>query len=204
MNIRLTVVAFPLVAFAFAPACQCGAVGSEDEARLAYLGVDDVVTKAMDLGFAGFGAGSSANIPAQNDAGAESGTIDVTGQVDSGNSDNKGMRLDVALVEYSDGTIDDPDTEDEEELAITYDTEEGAPLACDMQLRNFPDGTYSGTLVGDVVMTGDLEGELKLNVTFEGEIDDDGAGNTVRSPGTTDVTGTATSPNGDFEIDTTI
>jgi hypothetical protein len=114
------------------------------------------------------------------------------------------MRLDVALVEYSDGPIDDPDTEDEEEIDILYDTGEAAPLDCDMQLRDFPDGTYSGTLVGDVVMTGDLEGELKLNVTFAGEIDDDGEGNTVRSPGTTNVTGTATSPNGDFTIDTTI
>lgn len=189
---------------AFAPACQCGAVGSEDEARLAYLGIDDVVTKALELGFAGFGAGDSANIPPQSDEGEESGTIDVTGQVDSGNSDNKGMRLDVALVEYSDGPIDDPETEGEEELAILYDTADGAPLDCDIQLRGFPDGTYSGTLVGDVIMTGDLEGELSLNVTFEGETDDDGAGNTIRSPGTTNVSGKATSPNGEFDIDTTI
>jgi hypothetical protein len=204
MNIRLTLLSLSLVFVALAPACQCGAVGSEDEARIAYLGVDDVVTKAMDLGFAGFGAGDNANIPAQSDDGAESGTINVTGQVDSGASDNKGMRLDVALVEYSDGTIDDPETDDDDKIAITYETAESAPLACDMQLRNFPDGTYSGTLIGDVVMEGDLEGELKLNVTFTGETDDDGAGNTVRSPGTTDVSGTATSPNGDFEINTTI
>jgi hypothetical protein len=204
MNIRLTLLSVSFTVIAIAPACQCGAVGSEDEARIAYLGVDDVVTKAMDLGFAGFGAGDNANIPAQNDDGAESGTINVTGQVDSGASDNKGMRLDVALVEYSDGTIDDPETDDDDKIAITYETAEGAPLACDMQLRNFPDGTYSGTLIGDVVMSGDLEGELKLNVTFAGETDDDGAGNTVRAPGTTDVSGTATSPNGDFDIETTI
>lgn len=204
MNIRLSFVALSFVLFAFAPACQCGVVGSEDEARIAYLGVDDIVTKAMDLGFAGFGAGDSANIPAQNDDGEESGTINVTGQVDSGASSNKGMRLDVALVEYSDGTIDDPETDDEETLAIVYETADGAPIACDMQLRDFPDGTYSGTLVGDVVMSGDLEGELNVNVSFEGEIDDDGAGNTVRAPGTTDVTGNATSANGEFDIDTTI
>lgn len=205
MNIRLTLVAFSLVVFALAPACQCGVVGSEEEARVAYLGVDDVVTKALELGFAGFGDGAGgANITPQSDAGEESGTIDVTGQVDSGNSDNKGMRLFVALVEYSDGPIDDPDTDDEEELAIVYDTNEDGPLDCDMQLRGFPDGTYDGTLVGDVVMSGELEGELNLNIAFDGETDNDGAGNTVRSPGTTNVTGKATSPNGEFDIDTTI
>jgi hypothetical protein len=204
MNIRLTLVALSLITFAIAPACSCGAVGSEDEARIAYLGVDDVVTKSLELGFAGFGAGDNANIPAQNDSGEESGTIDVTGQVDQGASDNKGMRLDVVLVQYSDGTIDDPDTDDEEEIAIVYDTAEGAPLDCDLSLRDFPDGTYTGTLLGTVLMSGDLEGELELSVAFEGEIDDDGAGNTVRSPGTTTVTGKATSPNGEFDIDTTI
>ena len=55
-------------------------------------------------------------IEARPGAGEVRGTITITGQVDQGASDNKGMRLSVALVEYSDGPIDDPETEEEEEF----------------------------------------------------------------------------------------
>ncbi|OGQ09156.1 MAG: hypothetical protein A2138_13545 [Deltaproteobacteria bacterium RBG_16_71_12] len=205
MNARTTLLAALAVASPLAPACACGDVGSEEDARIAYLGVDDIVTKSLALGFAGFNAASSANIPAQSDDGEQSGTIDVTGQVDQGSSDNKGMRLQVALTEYSDGAIDDPETEDvEEEIAIVYATAEAAPLALDLQLRNIPAGTLSGTLAGTVGMTGDLEGDLELDIAFDGAIADDGAGGTERVEGTTEVTGTATSANGTFEIDTAI
>ncbi len=186
------------------PACACGQVGSEEEARVAYLGVDDVVTKALALGFAGFNAASSANIPAQSDSGAESGTIDVTGQVDQGASANKGMRLTVALTDYSDGTVDDPETDDEEEIAVVYATADGAPLSLELQLRAIPDGTLQGTLAGTVTMSGDLEGDLELSITFAGAIQSDGAGGTARVVGTTDVTGTAVSANGTYDIDTTL
>lgn len=194
-----------LSAAPFASSCACGDVGSEEDARIAYLGVDDVVTKALALGFAGFNAASSANIPAQADSGDESGTIDVTGQVDQGSSDNKGMRLQVALADYSDGPIDDPETEDsEEEIAIVYATAEGAPLALDLQLRDIPAGTLSGTLVGTVTMEGDLEGDLELSIAFDGTIEDDGAGGTQRVEGSTSVSGTAESANGTFDVDTEI
>jgi len=183
-----------------------GQVASEDEARIAYLGVDQVVSKVLALGFAGFRAADSANIPTQSDDGDESGTIVVDGQVDQGASDNKGMRLDVALDAYSDGTIDDPETDADDEIEIVYATAEGAPLDVDLDLRDFPDGTLEGTLNGVVVMTGDLEGDLELNITLTGEIeeDPDSAGDTLRVPGSTDVIGTASSANGTFEIDTTI
>ena len=44
--------------------CACGQVASEDEARIAYAGVDDVVSKSLALGFDGFNTASSANIAA--------------------------------------------------------------------------------------------------------------------------------------------
>lgn len=190
-------------AMALAPACNCDGVGSEEEARIAYLGIDTVIVRALALGFDGFNAADSANIPAQSADGAESGTIGVTGQVDQGSSDNKGMRLDVALVEYSDGTIDDPATDDEEELAIVYATADGAPLEVDLSLRDIPTGTLEGTLEGTVLMEGDLAGELQVSLSFAGEIEE-AAGDTRRVEGSTDVTGTATSEAGTFEIDTTI
>ena len=194
-----------LLAAPFAPACACGDVGSEEDARIAYLGVDNVVTKALALGFAGFNAASSANIPAQSDDGDESGTIDVTGQVDQGASANKVMRLQVALADYSDGSIDDPQTEDSvEKIAIVYATADGAPLALDLQLRDIPTGTLTGTLAGTVTMSGDIEGDLDLSITFAGAIEHNGAGGTQRVVGSTDVSGAATSANGTFDVDTGI
>jgi SAM-dependent methyltransferase len=109
-------------------------------------GIDNLIA-VLALGFDGFNAADSANIPAQSTDGDESGSIDVTGQVDQGASDNKGMRLDVALVDYSDGTIDDPETDDvEEEISVLYDTAEGEPLHLALSLRDIPDGTLGGTL----------------------------------------------------------
>lgn len=188
------------------PGCSCGGVASEEQARVAYLGVDTVIVRTLALGFDGFNAADSANIPPQSATGEESGTIDVTGQVDQGSSDNKGMRLDVVLVDYSEGPIDDPETDDTEALAILYATADGAPLDVDLQLRGIPTGTLEGTLVGSVVMEGDLAGELELSLSFAGDIEEDpqAAGATQRVEGSTEVTGTATSAAGVFEIDTTI
>src|SRR5262245_6532894 len=78
-------------------------IGSEEDAEHAYLGLDESIEKALNLGMDGYNAASNANIPDQSGEGTESGTITVGGQVDQGASDNKEMRLTVALVEYSDG-----------------------------------------------------------------------------------------------------
>jgi hypothetical protein len=192
--------------FSFTQACACGQVASEDEARIAYLGIDQIVSKTLALGFAGFRAANSANIPTQTDDGDDSGSITVTGQVDQGSSDNKGMRLEVALDEYSDGTIDDPESEGDDQIAIVYATAEDAPLVVVLDLRNFPDGTLEGSLSGVIGMSGNLEGDLELIITLSGEIEEDGAGtgDTRRVEGSTNVTGTAESANGTFDIDTTL
>ena len=202
MHIARTLVLSSIVA---AAGCDCGGVNSEESARIAYLGMDTVIVRSLAMGFDGFGAGDSANIPEQTADADESGTIVVNGQVDQGNSDNKGFRLDVALTEFSEGPIDDPETDEVEEFAILYSTAEGAPIDCDMQLRDFPDGTLeNGTFVGTVQMTGDIEGEVDVSLTFSGLTDPDENNNTVREVGSTTVTGTATSGAGTFDIDTTI
>ena len=79
-----------------------GGVDSDAAARAAYLGLDDMVEEAMNLGFDGFNAATSANIPEQSAMGDESGTLVVTGQVDQGSSPNKEMRLRAALTDYQD------------------------------------------------------------------------------------------------------
>lgn len=155
----------------------------------------------LQLGFDGFNAADSANIDPQTADGSEAGTITVSGQVDQGSSDNKGMRLTVDLVDWTDGPVT---TTDDEELTIAYGTAEDAPLDVDFSLRDIPDGTLEGTLLGTVVMVGDLEGELALDLTLDGTIEDDGAGGTQRTAGATTVSGTATSDYGTFDVDLTL
>lgn len=182
--------------------CGKGKVSDEAAAEFAYIGLDNAIEKALDLGLQGYNAASSANIDDQQGTGDLSGTMTVGGQVDQSSSDNKGLRLDLTLVDYSDvNTFGEGD--DEEELVITYDTPEGEPAQLDLQLRNMPDGTFTGTLVGDFEMEGDLEGVVGMNLTFDGELQDDGSGGTSRVPGATAISGTASSPYGDYDVELT-
>jgi hypothetical protein len=183
--------------------CNGGEVTSDEEAAYAYVGLDGAVSRALDLGLQGFNAAPSANIDTQTGSGDVSGTMTVDGQVDQGASDNKGLRLQVGLVDYAD--LEDLEEAEEDEIAITYDTIEGAPLDVDLTLRNTPDGTLEGTFLGDVTMDGDLEGMATLDLTLSGELQDDGTGATERAPGTTRVTGTVTNDGGgSFAVDVTI
>jgi hypothetical protein len=188
------------VAAAIAAGCGSNNVDSKDDARRAYLGLDGSIDRAIDLGFKGFNEANSANIPAEMTSGAMAGMLTVAGQVDQGVSANKQMRLTVAMAGYRDVS------------GLTYDTDVsvdgGVALpALDMSLQEIPTGTLSGTLVGTFRMSGDLSGPVTLNLTFNGELEADPDGGTnggvVRKPGTTHVTGTATSPAGTFAVDVT-
>jgi hypothetical protein len=195
----------------FVPLLLCGAatlfackndIGSDEEAQLAYVGLDTAVEKALLLGFDGFNAASSANIDAQSNTGGISGTITVTGQVDQGASANKGMRLQVALTDYSDIV---QLSENEKEVEIVYATDSAALPQLDLSLKNIPDGTLEGTLIGSFSMDGDLEGEVALNISFVGQIEPDPAdpAKVRRVVGTTTITGTATAGDNVFNVNLT-
>jgi hypothetical protein len=187
----------------FLVGCGGGNVSSEDEAAMAYLGLDTALDRALGLGLQGFNAADSANLDPQTGAGDETGTMTITGQADQGASDNKGLRLEVALVDYSD--LVDVDEDEDEEVSITYDTDPEAPLpAFDLQLRNIPNGTLEGTIGGAFIMSGDLEGPVTLALDVTATIEDDGSGGVVRTAGSTHVTGIATtSSGGEFTVDVT-
>lgn len=183
----------------------CGnSLSSEEQARRAYLGLDQAVEKSLKLGFDGFNAASSANIPTQTTSGAATGTLTITGQVDQGASANKGMRLRVGMTDYSDGEIA---IEGEDPIQITYSTAENveAQPELNLSLRDIPNGTMTGTLLGEFTSTGDVEDTLLLNLSFSGAIESDGSGGTRRVDGSTKVTGTATSSGGgEYAIDVTL
>ena len=149
--------------------------------------------RVLALGFAAFNAADSANVPTQSGAGAESGTMTIGGQVDQGSSSNKGMRLTMALADYSDGDI--------EETAIIYDTGDTAPVDVDLSLRDIPDGTVTGTVVGSISMTGDLVGLIALEYALSGLIEPGVGDEVALVDGSTGVTGSATSEYGTFEVD---
>lgn len=183
-------------------------ISSDEEAELAYLGLDRAVERAVRLGIDGYNDASSANIPDQSEDGDVSGVMTVGGQVDQGNSDNKGLRLDVALDQYAD--LVDVDEDEDRDVSITYWTDEGHPDGLpylQMRLRDVPDGTLEGSFEGTFGMEGDLEGELVLEVELEGDIqaDPEDAEQVQRVPGTTTVQGTArSSRGGTYDIDITI
>jgi len=180
-------------------------ISSDEQARRAYLGLDKSVEKSLQLGFAGFNAASSANIPAQMTAGTAGGTLTITGQVDQGSSSNKGMRLRVGMAEYTDGEVTLP--EDKTKVDVTYNTTTDTTQqpALNLSLRNIPNGTFEGTLVGTFQMKGDLEGDVTLNLTMAGQIEDDGTGKVRRKAGTTTVTGTAKSGDaGEYQVNVTL
>jgi hypothetical protein len=197
-----------LVAATTVAACSDDGVDSNEEARRAYLGLDESIEKSLNLGFDGFNSASSANISPQSTIGLLTGSLEVTGQVDQGASDNKEMRLYIGMVEYSDGIIlvAIEGEEEEVEVNLTYDTSEVQTEQPYLQLslRDIPDGTFTGELTGVYQLTGDITGEVELNLAMSGAIEDGGDGTVVRVPGTTAVTGTAVSGDGEFAVDVTL
>ena len=115
----------------------------------------------------------------------------VTGQVDQGVSNNKGMRLFDALSNYSD------------DGKITYSTDQNALPALTINLKNIPTGTLDGSLNGSFMMSGGLTGQVSLALSFAGQIESGADGGVQRKAGTTHITGTATSPAGTYNVDVT-
>jgi len=72
---------------------NCTSVSSNGDAQRTYLGLDASIDKTITLGFQGFNAASSANIPTQTTSRSVSGVMAILGQVDQGQSANKTMRL---------------------------------------------------------------------------------------------------------------
>lgn len=185
-------------------ACADDGLDSAEEARRAYLGLDGSVGKSLALGFAGFNAASSANIPDQQTTGDAAGTLTITGQVDQGASANKEMRLHVGMVGYDDGPIvinDDGDT-----ITIVYATDTATTTQpyLHLSLRDIPAGTFTGELTGTYHLSGAIDGDAALNLTMSGALMSDGNGGTVRMPGSTQVTGTATSGDGVYQVTLTL
>ena len=202
----------PLLFVLLAVGCNNDNVSSDEDARRAYLGLDTSISKSINLGFQGFNAASSANIPAQMTTGDKAGTVTITGQVDQGASDNKTMRLEIGMVMYDDGDIVINDKGDT--IHVVYDTDVD-PLNqpyLEMKLSMIPTGTLDGKMSTNASMngvyhlSGDLKGTLAIEVTFNGMLMACTAPCMVlRVPGSTHVVGTATNNDGGvYMIDLTI
>jgi hypothetical protein len=184
-------------------------VSSDEQARRAYLGLDKSIGKSITLGFDGFNAATSANIAPQMVAGdaMPGGTLTVTGQVDQGASNNKQMRLYVGMVAYTDGPVKINDKGDT--VKITYDTsmtQTDQPYL-QLSLMNIPTGTLTGSITSGATMTGkyhlsgDIKGDVELDLQITGTLMSGSNNTVVRVPNTTHVTGTATSGDGVYMVD---
>jgi hypothetical protein len=170
--------------------CDNGSVHSDADAQKAYLGIDASIDKAITLGFDGYNTSTNgANISPQMTTGMLQGTLTVDGMVDQGSSSNKNMTLNLAYVAYSD------------DGKVLYDSTAATAPVLTMSLKGIPTGTLSGSIIGELTMTGDLKNVVTLNLTFTGDLQA-GANNTVeRKPGTTHITGTAVSDYGTYAVD---
>jgi hypothetical protein len=202
---------YVLLAVIACAACGSDDVDSDEEARRAYLGLDKSIEKSLNLGFLGFNLATNANIDAQMTTGDKAGTLAVDGQVDQGRSDNKGMRLYIAMVGYDDGDV--VVNEDGDTVHIVYDTSTDMTMQpyLDLKLNNIPNGTLTGTLGPNSTMTGvyhlsgDIEGTLVIDVSINGMLMAGSGTEVLRVPGTTTVTGTATnSDGGTYDVNVTL
>lgn len=177
----------------------CTSIDSVAEAEAAWIGFDGALSRALDLGLDGYASASSANIETQAADGDVAGTMTVDGQVDQGSSDNKGLRLSVGVVDYVDV---DPIEIGEARLHVAYTTD--TPLDIDLQLRDMPAGTLTGTVAGTLVLAGDLVGPATLDLAIDGRTQDRGDGLPEREPGSTTITGTVTGPaGGEYPVEIT-
>jgi hypothetical protein len=184
-------------------------VSNADDARRAYLGLDQAIDRALNLGLQGFNDSSSANIPPESANGDAMGTLTVTGKVSHGTgaSGNSEMTLGTALVTYEDLV---PGADARTPIGLVYATDAAALPALDLSLRNIPTGTtgmgtLTGSLAGKVHMSGDLKGDVTLALSFTANIVPVPSmpGKIQRMAGSTHVTGTATSDYGTYTVDVT-
>ena len=203
LNRLLRGIALLLIAAATTAACSDDdAIDSDEAARRFYLGLDASIEKSLALGFDGFNGASSANITPQVAPGVATGMLTISGQVDQGASSNKGMRLRVGMVDYSDGVIVVIEEDREVEVHLTYTTSvvvEAQPFL-QLALRDIPTGVFTGELSGTYQVTGDLAGDVTLALTMAGALQDAGNGDVIRMPGSTTITGTATSGDGVYDV----
>ena len=177
------------------------AADANEQARHAYLGLERSIATAVQLGIDGFNTASSSNITPQSAAGLRDGSITVTGQVDQGASSTKEMRLYVRMAGYDDGDVP---VALGETMHIIYNTQLAMEQQPSLQLKltDIPTGTLSGSLTSNALgtgvyqLTGDVTGQLKLNLTIMGTLEG-GAGNSITlKPFATKVVGTATHESG--------
>jgi hypothetical protein len=185
-----------------------GGVNSEEQARRAYLGLDRSIDKSLRLGLDGFNFAQSATIAPQSTAGDYTGRLTITGQVHlQGPSANNGvrMRLYMAMINYSEGPVAFTPG-DNDFVEITYQTlaDVAAQPSLQVRLDNIPDGDFTGTLDGTYRMSGDLGGDVTLNVTMSGSMQDDGTGKVQRVLGSTIVSGSATAGAGTYAVNLTL
>jgi hypothetical protein len=190
----------PLLCVMVSAACSSSnSVDSNEQARRAYLGLDNSISKSLELAFQGYDAATNANIPTQTAMGdaMPGGTLTITGKVDSGNCSQLSMGLDVGLVKYTDGPFV-VDAKNNTKISVTYDTNTDVTMQplLSIKLNGSSGNAINATLMGDYTMTGDLKGTVTLDLTITGTFSGTCPNAVMRVPGSTTVTGNAVNSSG--------
>src|SRR5947209_8725218 len=127
----------------------CGnndSVNSNEQARRAYLGLDKSISKSLTLGFTGYAAASSANIPTETTTGDAAGMLTITGKVDQGNPNQASMTLDVGMTGYSDGDVVVNDKGDKIQVTYATSTDTTMQPVLGLKLNASAGNSITGTL----------------------------------------------------------
>jgi hypothetical protein len=174
-------------------ACCLGAAGCgpspAEAAEQAYLGLDAVVPKIVDLALAGRKAATSASMPDEETDGAFTGTMLLRGQVQKPTKDSAKLTLVLGMAEYCD------------DGKHSYDTDSSRLPAVSMQIDE--NVTFTGTLTGEVTVSDALHGPVTLDLSFDGKLAVAGEFGALRSPNATHVHGTSQFGGVSYAVDVT-
>lgn len=141
----------------------------DDEASIeeVFAAFQPSILRITSAGLAAKETAQGANIPEFVLDGLVSGTAGIGGTVAQSGGGNENLSLYLGMTDYS----------DEGDIAFSTDnTSEATKLQFDLQVQVQPqDNTMNGTLAGDLVVSGDREGEGSFDLAFVSDLDDDNA-----------------------------
>ncbi len=172
-------------------ACGDDGVADEETVMLIYDNFQPTIAKIIENGLVAKDASTNgANIAPITAAGDVMGTMTVGGQIAQSASNNENLNLWVQLDTYGDT------------MPLIYQTDnasDATKLQFDLQISSQPaDNTMSGTLVGDLSVSGEVEGTGSFNLAFVSDLVDDDANLEVIC---SHVTGTVSSGDATNNID---
>lgn len=172
--------------------CAGCTLSPEEAVKQAYLGLDSSLDKTLGLAFTGFNESKDTDVPQQTAHGAWTGSMAILGTVEKTGTTDATLKLVEGMKEYCD------------DGKHTYDTTSSNLPVLQLELKNMPIGTFTGSLTGEFTASDGVAGQVVLDLTFEGVVEPISGGTKVApKSGATHITGTTTLNSATYDVDKT-